>query len=303
MIYSWGEKLFSKKWFYDFFLITVGSLIMAAGYVFFITPFKIVPGGIIGIAIIFHWITKGLFAFAPEGFPIGLMTIIINIPLAVVGIKMLGRTFGIKTIIGFVVSSVLIDVLTFFYGYEPLVKDAMLSSVFGGVLSGVGLGIIFKAKATTGGVDILGMLLAKRTHQPIGRLLIYIDSVIVCLALLAFKDWLIPLYSLIVIYITGKVIDTVIEGLEYNKTMFIISDKYEEIREKILFDLERGGTMINVTGMYENRERKLIFTNVNRRELAILQSFIKHIDPHAFVTVINANEIIGDGFKSFKEIG
>ncbi|HEY9123497.1 MAG TPA: YitT family protein [Bacteroidales bacterium] len=296
------DKVFSAGWFKAWSFIVVGSFILAAGFVFFITPYKIVPGGVYGIAIVIHYLTKGLFAFAPEGLPIGTMGLVMNIPLTWLGIKILGPRFGIKTIIGFILSSVFIDLISYYYGYEPLVKDdALLSSIFGGVLIGFGLGLIFKSKATSGGSDIIAMILAKYTRLPLGQLLIYVDSTIVLVGLIAFMDWRIPLYSWIVIYITGRVIDGTLEGISYNKTLLIISDKYEDIRTKILYDLNRGGTLIKAEGMYEGKERKLIFTNVSRREAYILKEYIKQVDPDAFVTIIDANEIIGDGFKSFKE--
>jgi uncharacterized membrane-anchored protein YitT (DUF2179 family) len=271
--------------------------------VYFIAPYKIVPGGVYGICIVIHYTTKGVFAFAPAGLPIGTMGLIMNIPLTILGVKILGPRFGFKTVIGFFLSSFFIDFLTYFWGDKPLVaNDALLSSIFGGVLLGFGLGLIFRSKATSGGSDIIAMIVAKYTRLPLGQLMIYVDSSIVLIGLLAFKDWRIPLYSWIVIYITGKVIDATLEGINYNKTLLIISERYEEIREKILFDLRRGGTLINAVGMYEGKERKLIFTNVSRREAYILQDFIRQIDPNAFVTIIDANEIIGDGFKSFKDI-
>ena len=136
---------------------------------------------------------------------------------------------------------------------------------------------------------------------PLGQLMIYVDSAIVLIALAAFKDWKIPLYSWIVIYITGKVIDMTIQGVSYDKTLFIISEKYEEIREKLIVDLDRGGTLINGIGMYKGQEKKIIFTNVSRREVYILRDFIEQIDPRAFITVIDANEILGNGFKPIRE--
>jgi uncharacterized membrane-anchored protein YitT (DUF2179 family) len=297
------EKIFSWEWFKSYSLIVIGSFILAAGFVYFITPYKIVPGGVYGICIVIHYMTKGVFAFAPAGLPIGTMGLIMNIPLTILGVKILGPRFGFKTVIGFFLSSFFIDFLTYFWGDKPLVaNDALLSSIFGGVLLGFGLGLIFRSKATSGGSDIIAMIVAKYTRLPLGQLMIYVDSSIVLIGLLAFKDWRIPLYSWIVIYITGKIIDTTLEGINYNKTLLIISERYEEIRKKILFDLRRGGTLINAVGMYEGKERKLIFTNVSRREAYILQDFIRQIDPKAFVTIIDANEIIGDGFKSFKDI-
>ncbi|OIP03228.1 MAG: membrane protein [Bacteroidetes bacterium CG2_30_32_10] len=296
------EKLFSKKWFLSYSLIVIGSFILATGFVFFITPYKIVPGGVYGIAIVIHYLTKGVFAFATDGLPIGVMGLIMNIPLTIIGIKILGPKFGIKTIVGFILTSVFIDFITFFWGDVPLVaNDALLSSIFGGVLIGFGLGLIFKSKATSGGSDIIAMIIAKYTRMPLGQLMIFVDSVIVLVALIAFQDWKIPLYSWIVIFITGKVIDMVLEGISYDKTLFIVSDKFEEIRDRIINDLNRGGTYIPGKGMYNGAEKTIIFTVVNRREMALLEEFISEIDPDAFVTVIEANEILGMGFKSLNE--
>ena len=302
MAFLQKEKPFSRKWFISYSLVIIGSFILAAGFVFFITPYRIVPGGVYGISIVIHYISKGMFAFAPEGFPIGLMGLILNIPLTIIGIKILGPRFGVKTIVGFVLTSVFMDGITYFWGDAPLVEnDALLSSIFGGVLIGFGLGLIFKSKATSGGSDIVAMIIAKYTRLPLGQLLIYVDSVIVLFGLVIFADWKIPLYSWIVIFITGKVIDLVLEGITYDKTLFIISDKYADIRDKIINDLHRGGTYLHGKGMYNGTDKTIIFTVVSRRELAILQEYIHKIDSNAFVTVVNANEILGEGFKSLND--
>ncbi len=283
------EKKFSKKWFISYSLILTGSIILAAGFVFFITPYKIVPGGVYGIGIVLYHLV---------GAPVGLTGLILNIPLTIIGIRILGPRFGVKTIIGFILASVFIDVLTYLWGETPLVEnDALLSCIFGGVLIGLGLGLIFKSKATSGGSDIIAMIMSKYSRIPVGQSLIIVDACIVLIGLISFGDWKIPLYSWIVIFISGKVIDTVLEGIDYEKTMFIISDKYNEISQKILHDLDRGGTFIEGKGMYNNEEKKIIFVNVSRREMAVLQDYIRHIDPEAFITVINANKILGEGFK------
>jgi uncharacterized membrane-anchored protein YitT (DUF2179 family) len=297
-----ADRIFSKKWFLNYTLIILGAFILAAGFVFFISPYKIVPGGVYGIAIVVHHMTRGMISWAPDGFPIGLMGLILNIPLTIIGIKILGPRFGVKTIVGFVLSSVFMDGITYFRGEAPLVAgDALLSSIFGGVMVGIGLGLIFKSKATSGGSDIVAMIIAKYTRMPLGQLMIYVDSVIVLLGLVVFADWKIPLYSWIVIFITGKVIDLVLQGISYDKTLFIISEKFEEIRERIIVDLNRGGTYIPGKGMYNGSDKTIIFTVVNRREMSILVEFIHTIDPHAFVTVLEANEILGEGFKSLRE--
>lgn len=295
------EKLFTKRWFIDYSFITIGSLIMAAGYVFFITPHKIVPGGIYGLGIIVYYLTKGMELW-PDGFPIGLFNLLINIPLTYFGIKLLGPRFGNKTIYGFVSSSVFMDGITWMreIGDAPLVNDVLLSCIFGGVLTGIGLGLIFKARATSGGSDIIAMVITRYTRIPIGQMLIWVDTAIVLIAFAAFKDWQIPLYSMIVIYITGRAIDMILEGANYNKALIIISDKHEDIRDKIINDLARGGTYLKGVGMYTNIEKNIIFTVVNRREVAILEEHINKIDPQAFITIMDASEILGEGFQSLK---
>ncbi len=300
MAFLVNDKVFSKTWFKDYSLILIGSFILAAGFVFFVTPHKIVPGGVYGIAIVVHYLTAGLFSFWPDGIPIGLFGLILNIPLTIAGIKILGPRFGVKTIIGFVLTSVFIDGITFLRpdGDLALVDDVLLSSVFGGVLIGFGLGLIFKSRATSGGSDIIAMIIAKYTNLQLGKLMIYVDSVIVLLALFAFHDWQIPLYSWVVIYISGRAIDMTLEGADYNKALLIISKKHLDIKNKLLTDLERGGTYLRGEGMFTGEEKQIIYTVVSRREVAILEEYISKIDPDAFITVMDAKEILGEGFQN-----
>ncbi|MDP2237689.1 MAG: YitT family protein [Bacteroidales bacterium] len=287
------DRVFSKRWFINYSLILVGAFILASGFVLFITPYKIVPGGVYGIAIIIHYIFN---------LPVGMTALTMDIPLTIIGIRILGPRFGYKTVVGFLLTAFFVDGLSYLYGDQPLVEnEPLLSSIFGGVFLGIGLGLIFKSKATSGGTDIVAMIISKHTKMPVGQLLIYVDSVIVLFGLAVFQDWRIPLYSLIVIFITGKVIDTILQGVNYDKTLFIISEKHDEIRDKIINDLNRGGTFLPGKGMYNGSDKTVIFTVVNRREMAILQEFIHEIDPFAFVTVINANEILGEGFKSLSD--
>jgi uncharacterized membrane-anchored protein YitT (DUF2179 family) len=287
------EKLFTRKWFITYGMILIGSFIMASGFVLFITPYKIVPGGVYGISIILHHLL---------GTPVGLVALCFDIPLTIIGIRVLGPRFGVKTVIGFFLTAIFVDGLTYFWGDVPLVENnGLLSAIYGGLLVGIGLGLIFKARATSGGSDIIAMIISKYTKLPLGQLMILVDSIIVVAGLFSFGDWQIPLFSLIVIFITGRVIDVVLQGISYEKTLFIISDKHQEIRDKIINDLNRGGTFLSGKGMFKEEERTVIYTNVNRRELAILQEFIHSIDPKAFMTVINANEVLGRGFRSLRE--
>ncbi len=298
------EKPFSKKWLVSYSLVVLGAFVMAAGFVLFINPYNIVPGGVYGISIVVHYLSENLFAFWPNGIPIGLLSLVLNIPLTIIGVKILGPRFGAKTIIGFFLTSVFMDILTMVIGSNDpmgLANDMLLACIFGGVLLGVGLGLIYKSKATSGGSDIIAMILSKYTSWPLGQLLIYVDTTIVIIGLIVFKDWKIPMYSWLVIFIAGKAIDMVIEGMNYEKMLLIVSDKTDEIRDKIINDLNRGGTFLLGEGMYQGKPKKMIHTVVNRRELAIIEEFIQRIDPEAFLTVVDAREILGNGFKSLED--
>ncbi|HON17623.1 MAG TPA: YitT family protein [Salinivirgaceae bacterium] len=287
------EKPFSKRWFNAYGNIVMGTFILSLGYVFFITPHKIVPGGVYGISIVIHH-TLGL--------PVGLTALCFNIPLMILGLKILGPKFGAKTFTGFILTAFFVDLLGHFSEYKPIVEgDDLLASIFGGLLMGIGVGFIFKARATSGGTDVIASIIEKYTKVPLGQLMILVDSAIVLVGLVAFGDWKIPLYSWIVIFIMGKVIDVVLQGLSDHRTLFIISDKTEEIRHKILEDLNRGGTLLSGEGMFNGQPKKIIFTSVTRREMSILHDYIRQIDPKAFVTVMETTEILGKGFKSLEE--
>ena len=283
----------NRRWIKDAILIIIGTFILAVGLVFFIAPYKFVPGGVYGVSIVIHH----LF-----GTPIGLVALCLDIPLLLIGIKILGNRFGVKSVIGIALTAIFVDVLGQVLGNNPLVEDdALLSAIFGGALAGLGLGIVFRAKATSGGTDIVAMIVSKYTRLPLGQSLIYVDSLIVLIGLAAFHDWKIPLYSWLIIFITGKVIDMVVEGVNVNKVVIIVSDKHEAIREKLIINMERGGTYFLAQGMYEGAEKKVIYTNISRRELPILLTYIRDVDPNAFVSVIDANDVMGGGFKPLKE--
>lgn len=293
MAFLQTEQLFTRKWFISYTYIVIGTFLVAMGYVYFITPYKIVPGGIYGISIVLHYVF---------GTPVGLTALLFNIPLTIIGTKVLGPRFGTKTVVGFIMTSVFVDAISYFTQYKPLVEnDPFLSSVFGGALVGAGVGLIFKSKATSGGSDVIAMIIARYTRLPLGQLMMAVDSCIVLIGFIAFGDWRIPLYSWITIFVMGKTIDAVLSGVNYEKTIFIVSEKHQEIRDKIINDLNRGGTFLQGEGMYNGQNKKVIFTVVNRRELAMLEEFINKIDPKAFLTIMDAHEILGQGFKSLHD--
>lgn len=293
------KKINYKEEGKSYFLILIGTILMALGFVFFIAPFRLAPGGVYGIAITVHHFTKGMFDLFPEGIPIGVMALMMDIPLCIIGIWILGPKFGVKTVFGFLSLAFFTDFITAISGGGALMPDdRFLSAVFGGVMLGLGLGLIFRTKATSGGTDIIAMIISKYTKHPVGSTLIIVDSLVVFVGLVVFNDWTIPLYSLVVIYVTGNVIDMVIKGISTDKTVYIISDYHELIRDNIINTLERGGTYIHGEGMYNGKERKIIYTIVSRKELPQLIHFVKEVDPVAFLSVVDATETIGLGFKS-----
>ena len=186
--------------------------------------------------------------------------------------------------------------------YDPfqLQDEVLLASIFGGVVIGIGAGLILKTRSSSGGTDVLSSILNKLTRKPIGMLQMTIDSVIVMCGLIVFQDWKVPFYSWLTIFLMGKVIDIVIQGYSSDKTFFIVSEKTEEIRHYILTELHRGGSIVPVNGMFNRSEKEMIMTVVNRKEVVTLQRAIFKIDPKAFTTIMEAKEILGEGFKTME---
>ena len=302
------DKLYSARWFKSYFLIILGSMIMASGYSFFADPHKIVPGGVYGIAIVIHHLFK---------FPTGTVGLMFNIPLFALGIYILGPRFGVKTFVGTIATSFFIDfqseMIENFKWFRPKdlaegeefiaspVQDPLLASLVAGILIGVGLALIFRAKATTGGSDIIAQIVNKYTKISVGQLLIFIDSAIVSIGVIAFKDFSLALYALITIYLTGKVLDAVMLGGSNRKAVFVVSTKPDDISDFVLHKLRRGGTFFYAQGMYGHDDKKVIYTALSRRELSALQDFVKDNDKDAFISVFDTNQIYGRGFLPLSE--
>jgi uncharacterized membrane-anchored protein YitT (DUF2179 family) len=261
------------------------------------SPYRIVPGGIYGISIVLHheW-----------GFPLGLAALCFNLPLSLAGIKVLGPRFGLKTVICFLLVALFSDTipwtLSLVAGMNPvdpldLGDEVLLACIFGGAVMGVGVGMILKTRASSGGTDVLSAIMHRHTRRPVGQLQMIIDSCIVLFGLVMFRDWKVPMYSWLSIFVMGKTIDMILQGFSSEKTFFIISDRVEELRRFILDNMKRGGSIIPVEGMYRRDGKEMIMTVVSRREMTTLQHAIYKIDPRAFITIIDAKEILGEGFK------
>lgn len=299
-----------KGWVKEYTIISLGTIILAVGLVLFQIPYNITAGGVTGLGIVVFDLTQGLFTNIPYfkeyngAIPVGFFNFLINVPLFLIGIKLLGKKFGIKTFYSITLLSFAIDGIQYLTGLDPLglKNDLLLASIYGGIIMGLGLGMIFKEHATSGGTDIIAMIITKFSKVvSIGHSVIIVDLFIIIIGLIVFKQWQLPLYSILSLWVSGKVIDIYMEGLNINKAVLVISNKNDVIEEKILFGLGRGGTLFDVKGMYSKEDKKLIFTVINRREVAILKDFIKDIDPEAFIVVVDAHETIGEGFKSIHE--
>lgn len=273
----------------DIAQIVLGSIIMGLGYALFLIPHHLVPGGVSGIAIMVNYFFS---------LPVGILILILNIPVFVLGIRIMGSRYGIRSLVGMVLSSLLID---FFYEILKLpaaTDNPLLASIYSGVCLGVGLGVIFRSKASTGGTDTIGQVISKWTGMTVGMAIMAVDFVIISASGLSFHSWEAPLYGYIVLYISTWVIDRILEGWNHNKMVLINSTKGKQIEEFILFRLNRGGTALKSRSMYLKRDRELLMTVIHRKQIPELREFVKEIDPEAFVVISDTYAVLGRGFRS-----
>lgn len=279
-----------RKWLSDGLIIILGDLLLAVAIIAFLEPQNLVTGGVSGIAIIVEDYT-GRLGYAV---PIWLTNLALNIPLFLLGIKAMGRAFLVKTAF----ATFFLSVALYLVGFIPLIEmDITLAAVFGGVFSGVGLGLVFRVMATTGGTDLAASLIRKRfmPHISIPRILFVLDSAIILLGLLVFGP--VPaMYAVVAVYVTTKVTDTLLEGLSFSKAAFIISDESERIAESVMQKLDRGATGLNGQGMYTRREKNVLLCVVSAKELVRLKEIVHALDTGAFMIVADVREVLGDGF-------
>lgn len=298
--------------FIDYFFITLGAAIMAIGIGVFLVDAKVVPGGVSGLSMAFHYLSSNTI-------PVGLMIWVFNIPLYIWGVIELGKEFGIKTFYGFTLNAFFID---FFRGESPFIggfplhksqtildlykNDFMFLILLGATFLGVGLGLIFKFKGTTAGSDIVAAVLNKRFGIKPGMAIILIDFFVILFAgfIIDIKNLadqrpalVLTLYALFLLFISGKIVDIIIDGFDYARSVHIISEKNKEIAEAIMSQLNRGATAIKSRGLYTDIEREVIVTVVTIKQLVKLLKIIKDIDPSAFVTIHNVHEVMGEGFR------
>lgn len=271
--------------------ILLGCTVFSLGFDLFLDPNNINVGGITGIAMIL----RELLGFGS----IGAYFAAINIPLFLLGYKELGRRFFIGSMLGMLFSTVLLDLLTII---PPPEIDLMLAALYGGGLTGLGLGLVFLAGASTGGSDIMAKLLRKRFRRlKLSRLMLILDIITVTLTGVVFHDITRTLYSALPLYVSALVMDSVIYGLDYSSMALIISDKYSEIVAEIARKLERGTTLLDAHGGYHGDSRQVVMCAIRRRQITELKDLVSRIDPNAFMILQDAHQVLGEGFMRYSD--
>ena len=315
------EPMGSWAWWRSWFLIFFGCSVMGAGFVLFINPYNFVPGGVYGMGIVLHNIFPSI--------QVGTFGYMFDIPLMLIAMLVFGGGFGTRTVLAALYTPGFMNILTrlvyptpeavesldpslMLGGRLDLSNDLLLTCIIGAVVVGVGQGIVVRQQATTGGTDIVGMLLQKFAGIKFSTGILLADGFVVLSGLVvigfglgtgeaAANGWMLTLYSLITIYVTSRVIAYLLDGASYDKLLFIISDHHAEIKRFIIEDMERGATYLKGKGMFTDRDREVIFLVISRKEVHLVQNRIREIDPRAFVVVTDAYETFGEGFKQFPD--
>ena len=315
------EPMGSWAWWRSWILIFVGCSIMGAGFVLFINPYNFVPGGVYGMGIVLHNIFPSI--------QVGTFGYMFDVPLMFTALLVFGGQFGTRTVLAALYTPGFMNILTrlvypteeavrsldpalLLNGHLDLSNDLLLTCIMGAVLVGVGQGIVVRQQATTGGTDIVGMLLQKFCGIRFSTGIFLADGFVVLsgLAVIGFglgtgavssSGWMLTLYSLLMIYASSRVVAYMLDGASYDKLLFIISDHHDPLKKFIIEDLDRSATYIKSRGMYTDTVRDMIFLVVSRKEVRQVQHKIKEIDPRAFVVVTDAYETFGEGFKQFPD--
>lgn len=279
---------FNRHVLWEYFLIFLGAVVQALAMRLFLIPGQLVSGGVSGAAQIIYFFTN---------FPIGLMVLVGNIPLYLIGWRQLGGLrFALRTIFSVIVFSILTDILPYFLPFQSITGDVLLNTLYGGVLLGAGLGLVYLGRGTSGGTDILGRILNYRFGFSISASYMVTDSVVVLASGFAF-GWEKALYSLIVIYVSGMAAELVSEGSSVMRTALVITEKPDEIASEIMSELERGVTYLYGKGAYTGIDRAVLYCVISRPEVSLVKGIISEIDPDAFVVIGQANEVLGEGFR------
>lgn len=275
-----------KKYALEYIYIIVGAFLMAVSTALILLPNQLSTGGISGISTILYYLFN---------YPVGLTMLLINVPLFIIAMVKINKRLFFKSILGTILLSVFIDLLE---NLSPITNDRFLACIYGGIIMGIGTAIILKAGASTGGTDLLSYVIRAYNNKfKSSRVIIIADTIIIFFNIIFFKEIEIGLYSVIAIYLMGKMIDIIFEGIYFTKIMFIISEKYEEISKEIGILVKRGSTGIYSKGMYSGKQNVMLFCVASRKEVAEIKQIIKQIDKNAFIVTTDAIETLGKGFS------
>ncbi|MCL1824226.1 MAG: YitT family protein [Oscillospiraceae bacterium] len=275
------------KWFVDLIIIISASAVYSYALHAFIAPADIAPGGVTGIATIVNSLTD---------IPVGVLYGLFNLPLIILGFIFLGKAMMVKTIISVAVITVATDFL--FADFSVYTGDKMLAALFGGVLFGAAMGIIYLRNGTSGGIDIVNRMIHKKLpFFSLGKITLAADAVVISASMAVFRSVEAGLFAIIAIFVSGRVIDTLFYGGLEGKLLLIFSDKYEEITQKIITEQHRGVTLLSGTGAYSGLEKKVICCAVNKNQYVKIKRVVGETDPAAFIVITHAGEVLGEGFQ------
>ena len=265
--------------------ILAGCLVAAASINIFVVPSSLLTGGVTGIAIIFYFLA---------GLPIGVQTLLYNVPLLIASYKLLGKKYTVDVVIGTLMFSFALDATKFLAAYTPT-DDLMLAAIYGGIFNGVGYGIVFRMNGSTGGFDILGAIFKKYYSMEIGSVIFGFNCVIVAIAggLFSVSS---AMFTLICMYITSQMTNKVIDGLNQRKAVLIVSDKAKDIADGIITDIGRGVTFLQGEGAYTGDPKKIVMVVVSMTQIAKLKIVVSTVDRNAFMLILSASEVMGRGF-------
>jgi uncharacterized membrane-anchored protein YitT (DUF2179 family) len=275
----------------DYLYILAGTLVQAFAMRLFLVPGKLVSGGISGAAQLVNFYTH---------WPIGLMVFVGNAPLFVLGWRHLGGPkFVLRTAVAIAAFSFFTDYLGVFIPLQGITQDLFLTSLYGGIMLGIGLGLVYRGQGTSGGSDILGRILNHRFGVSISQAYLMTDSIVVLAAGFVF-GWIYALYGLVMIYVSGLAAEVVTEGTSVFRTAMIVTNNPNEVAEKIMVEMERGVTFLSGRGAYTGTEREVVYCVVSRSEVSTLKSLVRETDPRAFMVIGEAHEALGEGFRPLK---
>lgn len=285
----------SHRWLFlsrDYAFIIAGAIIQAISVVVFLAPADLAPGGVSGLALI---LSRAL----PFAIAIGAWVLLLNLPLFALGVRYLGGwRFLIRTIVTVVLYSGATALLERI-GVGGVTDDIVLNTLFGGIIGGIGMGLVFRAQATTGGTDILALLLVRWRSIPLSQSYLITDVIVIALAGLVF-GWEKALYAVIALYVSGVAAETISEGVHIGRTALIITQKPEEVAQAVMNRMGRGVTRWTATGAYTGAQRPILFIVISRAETSVLKALVAQTDPQAFVVIGQAQEVYGEGFRQFE---